>query len=231
MVTTKSIQRTARFAGAAYFIIIITSVLNLIFGPYQLMVEGDIASTIGKIASNQALYRIGMAYEILMYMGVIFLSVALYHLLKIVNKPGALAALLFRFGEAIMGVLTVIGSMITLFLINGEFSQETTQTTVAVILEIQEALMSVLMVFIGIGSIIFCFLFFISRFIPRWLSVFGMIAFSFVLLESLVLLLYPMNPWVFPGVIAVVFEIVIGLWLMIKGVRIENYGFYNQSVC
>ena len=191
----------------------------------------DIASTIGKIASNQALYRIGMAYEILMYMGVIFLSVALYHLLKIVNKPGALAALLFRFGEAIMGVLTVIGSMITLFLINGEFSQETTQTTVAVILEIQEALMSVLMVFIGIGSIIFCFLFFISRFIPRWLSVFGMIAFSFVLLESLVLLLYPMNPWVFPGVIAVVFEIVIGLWLMIKGVRIENYDFYNQSVC
>jgi len=77
------------------------------------------------------------------------------------------------------------------------------------------------MVFIGIGSIIFCYLFFISRLIPRWLSLFGIIAFSFVLLESLVLLTYPMDPWIFPGLTAVVFEIVIGLWLMIKGIRVH----------
>jgi len=221
MDSTKSIQKTARFAGAAYFIIIITSVLNLIFGPYKLMIEGNVTKSIENIASHQVLYRMGMLYEILMYMGVIVLSVALYQLLKIVNKPKALAALFFRFGEAIMGVLTVIGSMIILFLVNGEFNEEIIQTTVAIILETKDALMSALMVFIGIGSIIFCYLFFISHLIPRWLSLFGIIAFSFVLLESLTLLLYPMDAWAFPGLTAVVFEIVIGLWLMIKGIRLH----------
>jgi len=222
MGSTKLIQKTARFAGAAYFIIIITSILSLIFGPYQLIVDGDVAKSIENIASSQLLYRIGMVYEILMYMGVVILSVALYHLLKIVNKSKALAALLFRFGEAIMGVLTVIGSMIILFLINGEFNKEITQTAVSVVLETKDAFMSALMVFIGIGSIIFCHLFYISRLIPRWLSLFGIIAFSFVLLESLVLMASPMDAWVFPGLTAVVFEIVIGLWLMIKGVSIHS---------
>jgi hypothetical protein len=73
-----SIQKTARFAGAAYFIIIITSVVFLIFGPYQLRVEGDVANSLENIASGQLLYRIGIVYETLMYMGVIMLSVALY---------------------------------------------------------------------------------------------------------------------------------------------------------
>ncbi len=42
------------------------------------------------------------------------------------------------------------------------------------------------------------------------------VIFGFVLLESLVLTLIPMDPWVFPGTLAVLFEIVIGLWLMTK---------------
>ena len=48
----------------------------------------------------------------------------------------------------------------------------------------------------------------------------GIVAFSFVALESLVILLYPMQPWTFPGALAILFEIIIGLWLMIKGIKI-----------
>jgi hypothetical protein len=107
------LQKTAKFAGWAYFLIIITSVLSIAIGPYRLMVEDEIAKTIKNIASNQSPYRIGIVYEILMYTGVILLSVALYRILKNVNKSKAISALLCRFGEAIMGVLMVVGSMIT----------------------------------------------------------------------------------------------------------------------
>ena len=192
--------------------------LSFSLGSYRLRVEDDIALTIENIAANQFLWRIGMVYEILMYTGVILLSVALYHLLKGINQPRALTALLCRFGEALMGMLTVIGSILALYMVNGNFAPETVQDTLTVIFEIQDALMSILMVFIGIGSIIFLHLFYQSRYIPRWLSVFGMTAFAFVSLESLVILLYPMRPWVFPGLAAILFEILIGLWLMIKGV-------------
>lgn len=150
---------------------------------------------------------------------VILLSVALYHLLKGINQPRALAALLCRFGEAMMGMLTVIGSILTLHMINGHYSADILQNTVSIIFEIQDALMSILMVFIGVGSIIFLHLFYHSRYIPRWLSVFGIVAFAFVALESLVVLLHPMQAWVFPGLAAILFEIIIGLWLMIKGVK------------
>lgn len=212
-------QKTARFAGIAYFVIIISSVLSISLGSYRLKVEGDLALTIENIAANQFLWRIGMVYEILMYTGVILLSVALYQLLKGINQAKALTALFCRFGEAIMGMLTVIGSILTLHMINGHYDLETVQNTISIIFEMQEALMSILMVLIGVGSIIFLHLFYQSGYIPRWLSVFGIVAFSFVALESLVILLHPMQPWTFPGLAAILFEIVIGLWLMIKGVN------------
>lgn len=221
MKTTSSIQKTARFAGIAYFVIIITSILSISVGSYRLRVEGDIVKTIENIASNQFLFRVGIVYEILMYTGVILLSVALFHLLKGVNHPRALAALLCRFGEAMMGMLTVIGSMLILYMVRGNFAPETMQHTVSAIFEIQDACMSILMVMIGVGSIIFLHLFYRSRYIPRWLSVSGIAAFSLVALESLAILLFPMQPWTFPGLAAILFEIVIGLWLMIKGVKTD----------
>jgi hypothetical protein len=221
MNTDASIQKTARFAGILYFVIIITSVLSITVGPYRLLVEGDDELTIANITSSQFLFRIGMVYEILMYTAVILLSVALYHLLKGISQPKALTALLCRFGEAIMGLLSVVGSILVLYMINGDFPAETVQRMVPVIFEIQGALMSILMVLIGVGSIIFLHLFYQSRYIPRWLSVAGMVIFAAMVLESLVVLVHPMQAWVFPGAGAILFEIVIGLWLMIKGVKME----------
>lgn len=80
--TIYSIQKTARLTGFVYLLIITTSVMSLIFGPYQLMVEGDIRQTIENIRNDQSLFRWGMAYEIFMYSAVIFLSVLLFQLLK-----------------------------------------------------------------------------------------------------------------------------------------------------
>ena len=35
-------HKAAKVAGLAYFLIIITSILSMIFGPYKLIVEGDV---------------------------------------------------------------------------------------------------------------------------------------------------------------------------------------------
>ena len=42
MNTTDPIQRSAKTAGLAYLLIIVSSILSLILGPFKLMVEGDI---------------------------------------------------------------------------------------------------------------------------------------------------------------------------------------------
>ena len=222
MKTENSIQKTAKFAGWAYFLIIVTALLSITLGSFMPMDDVSVAETIENIKENQSLYRINYVYEILMYSGVILLSVALFQILKGINKAFALTALLFRFGEAIMGMIMVIGSIIILYLVNSDFSTESNQKTITIIFELKDALMSMLMVFIGLGSIINFYLFYKSNFIPRWLSVFGITAFSFVLIESLVLHVKPMHAWMFPGMLAIVFEIVVGLWLMIKGIKTNS---------
>jgi hypothetical protein len=78
-------------------------------------------------------------------------------------------------------------------------------------------------VFFGLGSTMFCFLWFKSRYIPRLLAAWGILA-------SLVPVLVPLAAIMFSsladaplrrartGIPIVIFEIVAGLWLLMKGI-------------
>ncbi len=83
-------HNAARVAGLAYLLIIITSILALIFVDLKLFVPGSTAATIKNIMANELLFRVGIAYDIIMYASVVILSVALYGTLKTVNKNLAL---------------------------------------------------------------------------------------------------------------------------------------------
>jgi hypothetical protein len=170
-----ALQKSAKTAGLAYLLIITTSILSLVFGPFKLISEGNIAETISNIDSNQFPFKIGFTYDLLMYMGVIILSVALFRVLESVNKSSALLALIFRTAEAL------------------------------------------------IGSHIFCFLFYRARYIPRLLAAFGILAFALVFGESIAVLLFSVKSTVVTGAPAILFEITIGLWLMIKGVNTKKH--------
>jgi hypothetical protein len=70
----------------------------------------------------------------------------------------------------------------------------------------------------ALGAILFYYLFFKSRYIPRALSLFGLIAASLALIGIPFLLLgYDIPMLVFlPNL---VFELTIGVWLMVKGIK------------
>ena len=157
-----------------------------------------------------------------MYIGVIILSVALYNVLKTVNKSVSQTALYSRIGEALIGSLTVVCSIAILLLINSDHSSEEVNKMTAIIFEIKHALLNIVFAFLGFGSILFCYLFYKSRYIPRILAAFGMLAFALVFGESIAVLLFSVKSTVFTGAPAILFEIIIGLWLMIKGVNTSN---------
>ena len=219
MTTANSIQKSAKTAGLAYLLIIVTSILSMIFGSFKLMVEGDLESTLSNIASNQFLYRIGAAYDLLMYMGVIILSVALYRVLKPVNKSVALVALLSRFAEALVGSITVVCSMVILIVIHGDYASDLMLKITTLVFDIKDSLMTIVFAFLGFGSILFCYNFYVSRLIPRIIAAFGILAFVLVFGESIAVLLFSTESTVVTGLPAILFEITIGLWLMIKGVN------------
>lgn len=213
-----AIQKSARTAGWAYLLIIVTSILSLFLGPFILVVEGDQTATIENIENNQALFRGGIAYDLLMYIAVIILSVALYRVLKRVNKATALVALLSRTGEALLGSATVVCSMMILYLINVKGSEE----SIVFLFDLKDVLLNIVFAYVGFGSVLFCYLFYRSKYIPRIISAFGIFAFVIVFFESIAVILFDIESTMFTGIPAILFEITIGIWLLVKGVQIDK---------
>ena len=74
------------------------------------------------------------------------------------------------------------------------------------------------MVFYCIGGILFYYLFLKSKYIPKVLPIWGLIAASLGFIgELFVLFGYAVPLYVFLPILP--FELAIGLWLMIKGIR------------
>ncbi len=223
-------RKAARVAGLAYLLIIVTSLLSMIFVESKLIVPGNDAATFNNIMANELLVRIGAAYELIMFASVVVLSLALYVTLKPVSKNLASLGLLWRFGEAILGVLAVLNSLIVLMLLNGSymaaFETAQVQALVGLFLDVRSSAFSIVFVFLSLGSIVFFYLFFKSRYIPRILAVWGISAFSLMLVWPFLNILFPSYAaMVQPVVIApaILFEIVIGLWLLIKGIDVQQW--------
>jgi hypothetical protein len=224
-----SLRKTTRVAGLAYLLIIVTSLLAVAFGSFKLIVPGDHATTLTNIAANELLFRIDTVYGLIMFSSVVLLGWALYVILKTVDKNLALLALLWRLGEAIVGGLSVLGSLVVLLLLNGGgysavFGPEQLQSLVGLSLDAASAARSILFVFMSLGTIVFCYLFFKSRYVPRILAGFGILAFLVALVGTFASVVLPDHAGTMQIALhapATLFEVAIGLWLLIKGVNVE----------
>ncbi|GAH17787.1 unnamed protein product, partial [marine sediment metagenome] len=191
---------------------------------------GNDAATFNNIMANEWLFRTIAAYDLLMIVSVVILSLALYVILKTVNKNLALLALLFRYGEAILNGFGVLSSLIVLLLLNGEdysavFETEQLQALVGLFLDVRYAAISIVIVLVSLGTIVFCYLFYKSNYIPRILAAWGIFSFSLLLISTFVSILVPNYEVIpqIPGIPAFIFEVTIGLWLLIKGVNVEEW--------
>ncbi len=227
--TNDTTQRKAtKVAGLAYVLIIILSMLKLVFVGNFIM-PGNDATTTNNIMANQLLFRIGVANDIVVFVLVVLLSLALYVILKTVNESLALVALFMRFGEGIIGgVVTVLSGLIPLLLLNDEagFETEQLQTLVGLFLDVQAVGLYIVMIFMGLGGTIFCYLFFKSKYIPRILAAWGILTYLIMLIFSFVNILFPNLPEMIAIVLYIpgaLFEVIIGLWLFFKGVNVTHW--------
>lgn len=223
----------ARIAGLAYLIVILLGIFSVSFIETSLIVPGDNAATVSNIMANDLRFRISVASEVILYALVILLAFALYVVLKSVNKNLATLALLWRLGEAIIGGgITVLTGLIPLLLLKGDsgFEQDQLEALVGLFLQLRPAGLDVVLVLIGLGGTVFCYLFFISRYVPRILAGWGILTYLSMLILAIVSILSPVpesTKMIFfaPGGL---FEIVIGLWLLIKGVNMQQWRKYTE---
>jgi hypothetical protein len=219
----------ARVAGFAYVVTIMLGIFSVSYIDSNILVPGNDAATVNNIMNNELRFRISIASEFILYALVVLLSHALYVILKTVNRNLALLALLWRIAEAIIGVgVTVLTGLIPLLLLNGEavFEQDQLQALVGLFLQLRSAGLDVILIFIGMGGTLFCYLFYKSKYVPRILAAWGIITYLSMLILSLVSILTPNFPesvkmiFYAPGGL---FEILFGFWLLIKGVNVQQW--------
>lgn len=225
--TDFTIQNTAKAAGLAYVLIIIVPLLSMIFIDPKITVDGDTISTINNIIANELLYRIDATITLLMFIGVVFLALALYKILKPVNKFLAQLSLLWRFAEATIGMFAILSNFILLTLITNKsyierFGTEQFYALAELLQKLYWEATPIIFVLLAIGSIITFYLFLKSRYIPKLLSIWGIISYSLVLIGSLISLVFSGESYLIFGSQTIIFELVIGCWLMFKGINMNG---------
>jgi len=218
----------ARVAGLTYIIVILLGIFGVNIIESSLVIPTDDAATYSNISGNEILFRIGVASEILMYLLVILLSLSLFVVLRTVDKNLALLALLWRVAEAITGAATIVLSgLIPILLINSEnvFSPGQIQTLVRSFLDVRGAGLDMVLVFVGVGGTIFCYLFFKSNYVPKLLAGWGIFTYMTMLLLAFTSILLPNVPETVKMVFYVpggFFELIFGFWLLFKGINVNQ---------
>jgi len=214
----------ARVAGFLYVATNVTATLGFVLkGGF--IVRGDAAATVANLAQSGTLYRCSLALELITVAGVIPLVLGLYVALRPVAPNLALLAAFWRLMEnAVLAVLTLSSFLALALVARGPAfgDSQTMPALVGALLYVHTYGFQIGFFFLGLGSTLFSWLWWRSRLIPRWLAGLGLFASALMAVVALAIV-------VEPGVYGTVtmaymlpmglYEIGLGLWLLIRGIR------------
>jgi hypothetical protein len=195
--------------------------------PATLFVPGDAAATAAKILANEPLFRLSIVSALitqLVNMAVVFL---LYKVLKPVNKSHARLMVIFLLAAVPIAMLNELTHLAVLHLLNGAeylttFTTEQVHVLVGFFLELHTSGIVIAQIFWGLWLFPMGYLIFKSGYLPRIIGILLMIGCLGYLFDSFTLLLFPsfgvtVSEYTFVG------ELLLPLWLLIKGVNVERW--------
>jgi hypothetical protein len=225
-----TINNTSRVLGAAFLLQAVSSLVSNAFLLDPLIVPGNIISTMTNIANNAMQVRAGILGDMVTAFGIIFLGAILFVTLRKQNEKMALVALGFYILEA---VLLAVSRLLTFSFLR--ISQESViaghpaylQSLGNLTFETMHFGFSALaMLAFCLGAILFYYLLDKSRIVPRVLSLWGLITVFPCLIGTLSALFGYQVPFLIYLPYAP-FEFVIGVWILVKGIKIPEMKFEN----
>ncbi|HMB83829.1 MAG TPA: DUF4386 domain-containing protein [Terriglobales bacterium] len=226
--STERTQRIyARVAGFLFLWLIVTGLAGALTISH-IVGSGTFAETAKRVVASERLYRVALASELIEILSTLLLAFALYVTLKPVDKLLAQIAMYWRLGETSIGGVGMIVGLVKLRLFTspqsiGALGVDQSQVLVDLTRTAGFAVYNIAAIFFSIGSILFFYLFFKSRYIPRILSAFGVVASAIVTIICFGSLIFPEHAatlqygWA-PMAIA---EVATGFWLMLFAVKTQ----------
>lgn len=188
--------------------------------------------TAKNILANEFLFRVGIVNELITSVIAILLAWSLYLILKSINKNLALLAFSLKVTEAILIAVIALGNFVALLLLSGHASLTASdsgqiQALVGLFFNARIYLSAIPMVFLGLNFVVFLYLLFKSKYVPGMLSGFGIISYALIFIYALLTILSPnyasiLIVQVICWAPSCLFELIIGFWLLIKGINIRQ---------
>jgi uncharacterized protein DUF4386 len=170
----------ARFAGFLYLLANIPAPFALLYLPSLLIVHGDAAATARNIMASESLFRLGIAATFFNQIVILFVVLALFQLLKVVNKSMALLMVMFVLAAVPIGLLNELTHFAVLILLGSAdtlkaFTAPQLQALAMLFLSLHRDGINIAQIFWGLWLFPMGYLVFKSGFIPRIIGILLMI--------------------------------------------------------
>ncbi len=220
--------KIARLAGSMYLLLILFGVVSIMYIPSQIIVWDDAAQTVQNIKQNKTLFELGIIFGIFCYLSYLFLALALFQLLKEVNKIHAWIMLILVSVSVPIALSSVISQMDIISLLEEKHYMQAIDegllhAKVMLSLDSFNNGIIVAQVFWGLWLFPFGYLVYTSGFLPKFLGVMLMIGCFYYFMASIAQIGFPSYN---EGIIdtglsfcAMIGEFGICLWLLIIGDR------------
>jgi hypothetical protein len=214
-------RKIARIVGALFIIATVASLLST-------GITGSIpdAPDILRISANGNQVIVGALFAFIAAVGSASIAIALYPILKNYNVGLALGAVGFRLIEAVFYIVGIIGLLLLLtlsqeFVKAGAPGASYFQTLGTLLLALRAWATYVFAVSaFSLGALMYYYVLYQSKLIPRWLSGWGLIGAAFSLSAAL-LMMFGLKPYSIVMIVLIlpiaVQEMVLAVWLIVKG--------------
>jgi len=212
-----------RLLGAALFSVAVLSIAQMYLSLFTLL-SGSISDSFINISNNLMQMRISILLALFTSVGIVVLGVLFFVVLHKQNKTIALIALGLYLAEAILLAVSKIGAFALIplsleYVKAGAPDSSNFQILGTLFFGVDRWGDTIHMLFFCLGGILWYSLFYKSKYIPRVLSVWGLLAVSLALIGTL-FIIFGLEPSIIMSIPNGLFELTIGIWLMLKGIRL-----------
>jgi hypothetical protein len=214
-------RKTAVIVGILFIIGTVSGILSVVF-------TGSILNApdlLQKVSNNEQNVVIGALFLLVMCFSLAMIPVLMYPIAKKQNELLAIGYVVFRGAlETMTGILIVMSWLLLLPLSREFVLAKSTETPNMIVLgKMLQSFgnLPILVIVFSLGALMFYYLLFESKLIPRWLSIWGIIAIILHLISGLLILFGMQSGFSVSNMIMnfpiFLQEMVMAVWFIVKG--------------
>lgn len=215
---TTKIKRIAHITGFLYFLLIPLGVFGVKYIP-SLIVSGNATATADAVLKHETLFNISVLSALVAQLVNIAVVILLYKILMVVNKKAALLMVLFSLLAVPIAMLNELNNLAVLELSKGVGSS---LSQINLFFNLHEYGVQISSIFFGLWLLPMGYLVYKSKFMPKFIGILLYVAGFGYTIDSFIHILSPNFSFRFTT-FTFIGEVVIVLWLLIKGVNAKEW--------